>query len=101
MLQGNTGPRKNDEGNETFQCVAIRGTKHQFFSDVPYWTPPFIAKYSNVSGNTDISISRSCLEKLIAKFLLANEAPDNIDLTIEEKSYVYNVNKNMLNAPLV
>ena len=84
-----------------FQCVAIRGTRHQFFSDVPYWMPPIMAKYANVSGKTEISISRSCLEKLITKFLLKDEAPLIVELTEEERSYVYDVDKKMLNAPVI
>ena len=84
-----------------FQCVAIRGTRHPFFSDVPYWMPPILEKYANVSGETDISISRTCLEKLITKFLLKDEAPLIVELTEEEKSYVYDVDKKMLNAPVI
>ena len=87
--------------DDMFQCVAIRGTRHQFFSDVPYWMPPIMAKYANVSGKTDISISRSCLEKIITKFLLKDEAPLIVELTEEERSYVYDVDKKMLNAPAI
>ena len=63
--------------------------------------PPTLEKYANVSGETDISISRTCLEKLIAKFLLKDEAPLIVELTEEEKSYVYDVDKKMLNAPVI
>lgn len=87
--------------NDMFQCVAIRGTRHQFFSDAPYWMPKTIGKYAKVSGETDISISRSCLEKLIVKFLLKSDAPPISELTEEERSYVYNVDKSMLNAPVM
>ena len=98
MLKANKRSLLEDD---MFQCVAIRGTRHQFFSDVPYWMPPIMAKYANVSGKTDIAISRSCLEKLITKFLLKDEAPLIVELTEEERSYVYDVDKKMLNAPAI
>ena len=98
LLEGNKGSIK-DENNEMFQCVAIRGTEHQFYADVPYWFPKCFARYGGVSGKTDVTISRSCLEKLIVKFLLKNQAPSEIDLTNEEKNYVYKVNEAMLNPP--
>ena len=97
ILQANR--HSNDGNNETFQCVAIRGTKHQFFSDVPYWFPKIISRYAGVSGKTDIEISRSCLKKVIAKFLLEEEASAEFVLTDEEMSYVYDVNEAMLNPP--
>ena len=98
MLKAN---QRSSMEDARFQCVAIRGTRHQFFSDVPYWIPQIIAKYANVSGDTDISISRSCLEKLITKFLLKDQAPPIMELTEEESSYVYHVDEKMLNAPVM
>ena len=101
MLQANTNSVDQDKNNELFHCVAIRGTKHQFFSDVPYWFPKFFVKHAGVSGETDIEISRSCLEKLVAKFLLKDRASKDVDLTSEEMSYVYQVDEKMLNAPRI
>jgi hypothetical protein len=101
MLQANRHSDTDGGINETFQCVAIRGTRHQFFSDAPYWFPKIISRYGGVSGKTDIDISRSCLQKVIAKFLLKEEGTTEFDLTEEEMSYVYDVNEAMLNPPSV
>jgi len=97
MLQAN---KRSKVEEDMFKCVAIRGTRHQFFSDVPYWVPKILGNYGKVSGETDISISRSCLEKLIGKFLLKDEAPLIMELTEEESEYVYDVDEKMLNAPI-
>ena len=82
-----------------FCMQAIRETKHQFFSDAPYWIPAFVASYAGVTGKTSIGVSRTCLEKLIMPFLLESGTPACFGLTTEEKKYVYNVNEALLRPP--
>ena len=99
LLQGNHNTIEDDEKKEVYQCVAIRGTAHQFYSDVPYWIPERMARYGGASGKTDLSTSRLCLEKLVAQFLLKNESPPELELTNEERKYVFKVNPEMLIPP--
>ena len=99
MLQANQNSKLHQKNNEHFQCVAIRGTKHQFFSDVPYWIPKCMSKYGGVSGKTNIMTSRSCMHKLIAKFILEKDTSQDFNLTSDEMRYVYNVEKAMLLPP--
>ena len=99
MLKCNNHEIEGSESNKVFECVAIRGTEHQFFADPAYWFPKWMAKVGHVSGQTDVEISRSCLEKIIVQFLLKPNIPSELELTDKEKTYVYNVNEEMLNPP--
>ena len=101
MLEANMGLHEQQHTtNSTMFCMqAIRETKHQFFSDAPYWIPAFVASYAGVTGKTSIGVSRTCLEKLIMPFLLESGTPACFGLTTEEKKYVYNVNEAMLRPP--
>jgi len=90
---------KKDSKNNIFLMKGIKGTKHQFFADVPFWFPAFLSSFAGISGKTSITISRTCLEKLIMKFLSSNKTTMSYELTNEENGYVYNVNSKMLNPP--
>ena len=58
-----------------------------------------MSKYGGVSGKTNIMTSRSCMHKLIAKFILEKDTSQDFNLTSDEMRYVYNVEKAMLLPP--